>query len=62
MLFELIATLCAGLLAGAAIYLTLVEHPARLECGTESATTVFGPSSRRATPMEARSLPWSSRG
>jgi hypothetical protein len=53
MLFEVIATLCAGLFAGAAIYITLVEHPARLECGTELAATEFGPSYRRATLMQA---------
>lgn len=53
MYFELIATLCAGLFAGAAIYVTLVEHPARLECGTELATTEFGPSYRRGTLMQA---------
>ncbi len=53
MLFELIATLCPGLFAGAAIYITLVEHPARLECGTELAATEFGPSYRRATLMQA---------
>jgi hypothetical protein len=53
MLAELIATLCAGLFAGAAIYITLVEHPARLECGTSLAATQFGPSYRRATIMQA---------
>jgi hypothetical protein len=52
-LFELIATLCAGLFAGAAIYITFVEHPARLECGTALAATEFGPSYRRATVMQA---------
>jgi hypothetical protein len=53
MLAELIATLCAGLFAGAAIYITFVEHPARLECGTALAATEFGPSYRRATIMQA---------
>ncbi len=53
MLLELVATLCAGLFAGAAIYITLVEHPARLECGTELAVTIFGPSYRRAAVMQA---------
>jgi uncharacterized membrane protein len=53
MLAELIATLCAGLFAGAAIYITFVEHPARLECGTALAATQFGPSYRRATVMQA---------
>jgi uncharacterized membrane protein len=52
-LLELVATLCAGLFAGAAIYITLVEHPARLECGTELAVTIFGPSYRRAAVMQA---------
>jgi Domain of unknown function (DUF1772) len=50
---ELIATLCAGLFAGAAVYITLVEHPARLECGTQLAATEFGPSYRRASAMQA---------
>jgi hypothetical protein len=53
MLFEALATLCAGLFAGAAIYITFVEHPARLECGTELAATEFGPSYRRAALMQA---------
>ena len=53
MLFELLATLCAGLFAGAAIYITLVEHPARLECGTDLAAREFVPSYRRATLMQA---------
>ena len=53
MLFEALATLCAGLFAGAAIYITFVEHPARLECGTLLAATEFGPSYRRATLMQA---------
>jgi anthrone oxygenase-like protein len=52
-LFEAFATLCAGLFAGAAIYITFVEHPARLECGTELAATEFGPSYRRATLLQA---------
>jgi hypothetical protein len=53
MLFEALATSCAGLFAGAALYITFVEHPARLECGTELAATEFGPSYRRATTMQA---------
>lgn len=53
MLFELLAIVCAGLFAGAALYVTFVEHPARLECGTALAATEFGPSYRRATVMQA---------
>lgn len=52
MIFEALTTICAGLFAGAALYITLVEHPARLECGTELAATQFGPSYRRASWMQ----------
>lgn len=50
---EFAATLCAGLFAGAALYVALVEHPARMECGTALAATVFAPSYRRAAVMQA---------
>jgi uncharacterized membrane protein len=53
MLLELIAVVCAGLFAGAAIYISFVEHPARLECGTALAATEFVPSYRRAALMQA---------
>jgi Domain of unknown function (DUF1772) len=48
-----LATLAAGLFAGAAIYITAVEHPARLACGSELAVREFGPSYHRATLMQA---------
>ena len=48
----LTATLAAALFAGAAIYINLVEHPARLSCGTELAARQFAPSYRRATVMQ----------
>jgi hypothetical protein len=47
------AALCAGLFAGAAIYINAVEHPARLACGTELAVREFAPSYHRATIMQA---------
>jgi hypothetical protein len=50
---QLVATLSAGLFAGAALYITLVEHPARMRCGTRLAVTEFGPSYKRATVMQA---------
>ncbi len=50
---EFVAVLSCALFAGAAIYITLVEHPARMECGTELAATEFTPSYRRATTMQA---------
>jgi anthrone oxygenase-like protein len=49
----IIATVCAGLFAGAAIYINAVEHPARLSCGSEIALRQFAPSYRRATVMQA---------
>lgn len=53
MLLELLSTISAGLFAGAAIYINLVEHPARMECGTDLALMEFAPSYRRATVMQA---------
>jgi anthrone oxygenase-like protein len=51
--FQFVAILTATLFSGAAIYVNLVEHPARMECGTELAASVFGPSYRRAAKMQA---------
>ncbi|HET6176256.1 MAG TPA: DUF1772 domain-containing protein [Candidatus Sulfotelmatobacter sp.] len=52
---ELIAVLSCSLFTGAAVYVSLVEHPARMQCGVEIAATVFRPSYRRATIMQATS-------
>lgn len=52
MLLEMLSTLSAGLFAGAAVYINLVEHPARMECGTGLAVTEFAPSYRRAAIMQ----------
>jgi hypothetical protein len=49
----MLATICAGLFAGAATYVSVVEHPARLSCGTELALAEFAPSYRRGTAMQA---------
>jgi Domain of unknown function (DUF1772) len=53
MLLLIVATMCAGLFAGAAIYINAVEHPARLSCGTPLAIREFAPSYHRATIMQA---------
>jgi uncharacterized membrane protein len=53
MIFAVIALFATGLFAGAALYISVVEHPARMECGTELAATEFGPSYRRASVMQA---------
>ncbi|HKA17039.1 MAG TPA: DUF1772 domain-containing protein [Blastocatellia bacterium] len=50
---ELIATLACAIFAGAAIYISMVEHPARMSCGTELAATEWGPSYKRATWIQA---------
>jgi|SRR6516165_4426938 hypothetical protein len=50
---EFIAVIACSLFAGAAIYISLVEHPARMECGVEIAAAEFPPSYRRATIMQA---------
>jgi Domain of unknown function (DUF1772) len=52
-LAQFLTVLSCGLFAGAAVYITLVEHPARMECGTELAATEFRPSYRRAAVMQA---------
>ncbi|MDF2771541.1 MAG: hypothetical protein K0S86_1035 [Geminicoccaceae bacterium] len=52
-LLELIATFSTAIFAGAAIYINLVEHPARMECGTAAAVRQWRPSYRRATIMQA---------
>lgn len=53
MLLDLVAMLCTGVFSGAALYVTLVEHPARLAGGTTLAVTEFGPSYRRGAVMQA---------
>ena len=50
---EFIAVLACTLFTGAAVYINLVEHPARMQCGVEIAATEFPPSYRRATVMQA---------
>jgi len=49
----LIAVVACTLFAGAAAYINLVEHPARLSCGTEIAATQWAPSYKRAAVMQA---------
>ena len=49
----IVAAICAGLFAGAAIYINAVEHPARVSCGNDVALREFAPSYRRATVMQA---------
>ena len=50
---EFVAVLTCSVFAGAALYISFVEHPARMQCGIEIAATQFPPSYRRATVMQA---------
>jgi hypothetical protein len=48
-----LAVLACSFFAGAATYISLVEHPARLSCETEVAARQWAPSYKRATVMQA---------
>src|SRR5437588_7287795 len=50
---QFVATLCCIIFSGAAIYVNLVEHPARMSCSTQIAATVWAPSYKRGTLMQA---------
>ena len=50
---QFISVLTCALFTGAAVYITLIEHPARMQCGVEIAATEFAPSYRRATVLQA---------
>ena len=52
MLLLAITTAIAGTFFGAALYVNLVEHPARVACGTALAIREFGPSYRRGAVMQ----------
>jgi hypothetical protein len=47
------AAFCCLMFTGAAVYISLVEHPARLSCGTEAAARQWAPSYQRAAVMQA---------
>jgi uncharacterized membrane protein len=53
MIPEILATLACGIFAGAAIYVNLVEQPARLSCGIAPAIAQWRPSYERGTIMQA---------
>lgn len=52
-MLELVATMCAGAFAGAALYISVVQHPAMTEAGTATAVRFFPGMYRRAAPMQA---------
>ena len=50
---ELLATFAAALFAGAALYINLAEHPARMGLETKIAALQWAPSYKRATWLQA---------
>lgn len=52
-LLGLLAVASCGLFAGAALYINVVEHPARMSCGVQVALRAFVPSYKRAAVMQA---------
>lgn len=48
-----VATLSATLFAGAALYINVAEHPARMTLETKAAALQWAPSYRRATLLQA---------
>ena len=49
---EFIAVFCSGVFFGAALYITVVQHPATLEAGASFAGRFFAPMYRRAYAMQ----------
>jgi hypothetical protein len=50
---EFVAALACGIFTGAAVYVSLVEQPARMECGVEIAAAEFSTSYPRGSVMQA---------
>ena len=53
MILQMVATLATGIFCGAAVYVNLVEHPARISCGVPLAVAEWRPSYKRGTLMQA---------
>ncbi len=52
MIVEIIALLCCGTFFGAAVYISLAQHPAALEAGVSVGGRFFPPMYKRAAPMQ----------
>jgi len=52
-LLKALALFSAGMFAGASLYVTTVQHPARMSLGAITALLEFRPSYKRAAPLQA---------
>ena len=52
MIIQIIALFCCGTFFGAAVYISLVQHPAALEYGVSVGGQFFPPMYKRAAPMQ----------
>lgn len=52
-MLQLLATLCAAVFTGAAIYINVVEHPARMSLGPATALAEWRPAYQRGARMQA---------
>ena len=52
MFIQIIALFCCGTFFGAALYISLVQHPAALEAGVRVGARFFPPMYKRAAPMQ----------
>jgi hypothetical protein len=50
---KLLATFCCGVFFGAALYISLVQHPAALKTGNDFALRFFSPMYERAAVLQA---------
>ena len=50
-LWKILATLCAGLWTGAALYIGLIEHPSSVKLGLSPAVEYFRHMSKRTAPF-----------
>jgi uncharacterized membrane protein len=53
MIAQIVSTFACGVFFGAAVYINLVEQPARISCGTHLAVAQWRPSYKRGTLMQA---------
>ncbi len=52
MIFSMIAIFCCGTFFGAALYISLAQHPATLTTGPDFGRAFFPPMYERAAPMQ----------